>query len=409
MKKLFIVFLLIRSFALFADDCYQLEPLKNTNHFILVVDRSGSMSGEAIDQARKALDGFIDDMRSDDQASIVAFDDRIEVWNSSTSNKNSLHRSIRKLSARGGTRLYDAIGKAGMIAHQNNEQSIIIFFTDGHDGGSHLNISDLSGINLSQGVYVYGIGLGDVNQDALEQIAKKTGGKSIYTANSNKLSNIYHEVISNYYQLYGNRINKKSRIVVRSIPSKKPVIINGDRLLGTTPLLIDNLLPGTYDISVGFKRGDWKCQVDLPVGNTGRINARQDDLGRDIVIVSDVKYAMVFIDENFVGYTSVNPVVEKTVRKGFFKKVKVSNYSKQLVVQNVPKGKHTVRVVGLPDVENFFKPIETSFTINKKNIAISASCFNGLIETKETKQELRNYKKDDSYDEMDDMFKELGE
>ncbi len=409
MKKLFIVFLLIRSFALFADDCYQLEPLKNTNHFILVVDRSGSMSGDAIKQAKRAIDGFIDDMRSGDRASIIAFDDRIEVWKSGISNKRSLHKSIDKLSARGGTRLYDAIGKAGMLAHQNNDQSIIIFFTDGHDGGSHLSISDLSGINLSQGIYVYGIGLGDVNQNAIEQIALKTGGKSIYTANSNKLKNIYHEVISNYYQVYGNRINEKSRIVIRSIPSKKSVIINGDQISGTTPLLVDNLLPGTYDITVGFKRGDWKCSIDLPVGNTAKINARQDDLGRDIVIVSDVKYAMVFIDNIFIGYTSVNPVVEKTVRKGFLKKIKVNNYDKQLIVKNVPKGKHSVRVVGLPDVANFFNPVETSFMINKKNIVVRASCFNGLIETKETKQELRKNNEDDPYNEMDDMFKELSE
>jgi len=47
--------------------------------------------------------------------------------------------------------------------------------------------------------------------------------------------------------------------------------------------------------------------------------------------------------------------------------------------------------------------------INKKNIVVRASCFNGLIETKETKQELRKNNEDDPYNEMDDMFKELSE
>ncbi len=406
MKKFIVIIFLLGLNFIFADDCIEFTPLKTVNKFILVVDRSGSMSGEAIEQARFAIKNFIKDMHSNDEAAIIAFDDKIDVLCNGTTDKSHLEDLVNKLTARGGTHLYDALGKASILAHRTSNQKIIIFLTDGHDGGSNLNISNLNNINLSEGIYVFGIGLGDVNQEALEEIAEKTGGKFGYTPNSQELSNIYSTVLNNYYQNIGNKLSKESKLIISSIPSNQAVYINGEKLKFKTPAVVNHLKPGDYNIVVNFPRGEWKCSSHIDAGKTGLIKARQSELGRDLAIVSDIKSALVFLDDAFIGYTSNYPVTTKTVKTGFFKAEEIPNLSKQLIIKNVPLGEHKIKLVGYPEMQGFFQPLAMSFKIEKLNGFIEAKFLNTKIQFKETDQVLIQKKSKSPFD-MDDMFDEL--
>ena len=53
-------------------------PLPKT--VIFVIDRSGSMAGKKIEQARKALKSVLNNLRDDDLFNIVAYDDRVESF-----------------------------------------------------------------------------------------------------------------------------------------------------------------------------------------------------------------------------------------------------------------------------------------------------------------------------------------
>jgi len=406
MKKLLVMLLALWSYNASGQECLETEPLVMTNKFILVVDRSGSMSGEAIRQAQIALKSFIDDMKPADEAALIVFDDQIDVWSTGNRDKLKLKELVDRLTPRGGTRLYDALGRASMLAHQTQSQRIIIFMTDGHDWGSHLKIENLNSINPSEGIYVYGIGLGDVNKDALREIARQTGGDFIYTPTGAELKNIYRTVLANYYQTTGARLQTTAQLIIRSLPSNQKVILNGRTLEKTTPVMIDQLAAGRYKLEVGFGRGTWKCEFDLKGGIKGFVNARESDLGRDLVIASDVKFAMVFIDGNFVGYTSAYPLIEKTVKTGWFKKGKVVDYSRQLIVKNVPQGTHTIRLVGFPEMEGFFDPIQFDFTVKNKNIAIAANFTQRTGGFEEIDQSLKPRKSNDPF-ESEDPFSEL--
>ena len=94
---------------LFAGNCISVSQTDISNHFILVVDKSGSMDGEPIKNIKNALYNFVADMNSDDKASLILFDHRVRVENVFTSDKAQLNGSIKDFDAGGGTAIFDAL------------------------------------------------------------------------------------------------------------------------------------------------------------------------------------------------------------------------------------------------------------------------------------------------------------
>ncbi len=404
---LFLLIIPIMLVQLTAGDCITIKPTDIENHFILVVDKSGSMDGKPIKNIKSALYNFVADMKSEDKASLVFFDNQVKVHASHTSNKKELFNKIENLDAGGGTALYDALGKASLLAHENRSQSIIVFFTDGIDNSSRLSVKNIESIARSQGIYIYGIGLGDINRNTLKMVAQKTNGDFLYADNSYQLMNLYNDVLFNYYNYFDHNKQNKARLIVKSQPAKKSVFLNGELIDRKIPAVIDNLEPGTYNIVVEFDRGNWECRADLKGGYTGEINARENDLGRDIAVISDVKSAMVFLDGTFAGYTSKYPFVGKKVKTGWFSSKTEFNFNKQLILENIPAGRHSIKIIGLSEMENFFFPLESSINVNGKDLIINAEFLSNDIQIKETTKNLRAMKSNSPYDKVEDIFDEL--
>ena len=54
------------------------RPLPKT--VVFVIDRSGSMAGKKLEQARNALQSVLNNLRDDDTFNIIAYDDRVEAF-----------------------------------------------------------------------------------------------------------------------------------------------------------------------------------------------------------------------------------------------------------------------------------------------------------------------------------------
>jgi Ca-activated chloride channel family protein len=110
------------------------EP--SPREFIFVIDRSGSMSGEPLLQARNALRSCLRSMGPQDAFNIQAFDDRIE-WFSQSANpvvQAAVERAdkwLERIDARGGTDILGAIDSVLMIDSDPERQRYIVFLTDG--------------------------------------------------------------------------------------------------------------------------------------------------------------------------------------------------------------------------------------------------------------------------------------
>ena len=60
---------------------------------IFVLDRSGSMAGKKIEQARKALKSVLNNLRDDDLFNIVVYDDRVESFKPELERYRLAHRA----------------------------------------------------------------------------------------------------------------------------------------------------------------------------------------------------------------------------------------------------------------------------------------------------------------------------
>ena len=174
-------------------------------HVIFVLDTSGSMSGEKIQQLKDAMFTVLDDLTETDYFNIIEFNDDIKHWNgegfdesheetyqATENTKSKAISSVLKLAAGGGTNLNDAI-LAGLKVAQSvlerevlpsDVKSMVVFLTDGLGSTDNEIIkSNIKTENRDVQVPVFTIAFGaDTDSSLLQSIASQNNAlfKRIY-------------------------------------------------------------------------------------------------------------------------------------------------------------------------------------------------------------------------------------
>jgi Ca-activated chloride channel family protein len=166
----------------------------------LVLDRSGSMAGEKMVQARNAAKFCVDQMLSVDRLSVVAFDERIDVLFPSelVSNKQSMKDLISRIEPRGSTALHEAWVRGGLtVSDQLVEGGInrVILITDGQANvgitSTDAIVSQALGLH-QRGVSTSTIGIGDdFNEDLLMPMAHSAGGNAWHVVEPDDMQRIF--------------------------------------------------------------------------------------------------------------------------------------------------------------------------------------------------------------------------
>ena len=189
------------------------EPLPGgalPKDIVFVIDRSGSMSGEKIEQAQSALRFILGQLNPEDRFSIVGFDDRLEVlaWGLQPVTEQSLVDArlfVDGLTAEGNTDLEGALQASLEIlagpAAESSASHMVVFLTDGlptagvTDPG--LIAQSIAGSNATQEarLHVFGVGY-DVNTHLLDQLAAENGGTVTYVQPGENLE----AVLTGFYQ-----------------------------------------------------------------------------------------------------------------------------------------------------------------------------------------------------------------
>lgn len=164
------------------------EPLSLS----LVIDRSGSMSGEKIARAKESVLRFVSFMEQGDRAAVLAFSDEAEERIGLTSSQEKLRESIISLRARGHTALYDAVARGVDSVKSIKGRRAVIVLTDGIANKGTLNIDRAIEHAVKNHVSVYAIGLGeDARHARLERLAAETGGSYFFAPAPDRLEGIY--------------------------------------------------------------------------------------------------------------------------------------------------------------------------------------------------------------------------
>ena len=161
----------------------------------LVLDKSGSMQGNKMQQATKSLLRFISFMETGDRASLLAFNDQVANLVPLTENRESLKSSVLALEPGGHTALYDAIAKGVESVKGVPGRRAVIVLTDGKANRGIMDIDQAIDAAVKAYVSVAVIGLGeDVRTARLERIAQETGGNYFFTPSEEGLSGIYESI-----------------------------------------------------------------------------------------------------------------------------------------------------------------------------------------------------------------------
>ncbi len=161
----------------------------------LVVDNSGSMQGNKIEQARQSLLKFISLMEKGDRAALLAFNDKVVDILPVTDSSENMKNAVLSLEPGGNTALYDAIAKGVESVRNIPGRRAVIVLTDGKANRGSLGIDQAIQAATKAYVSVTIIGLGeDVRTARLERIALETGGTYFFTPSEEGLADIYESI-----------------------------------------------------------------------------------------------------------------------------------------------------------------------------------------------------------------------
>ncbi len=180
---------------------------KRRTNVELVVDTSGSMEGEKLDNVKVALRTFIDQIKSDSErvGLIQFYTDAYDVVkiNDLKYTRSNLISSIDSLEAGGDTALLDGISAAyDRLQRLNDPERInaIVVMTDGRENASNISlnrlISKLRGGSVPVVVFAIAYG-GDADMGYLQQVANATNGQT-YEGTVETIRQLY-KILSTYF------------------------------------------------------------------------------------------------------------------------------------------------------------------------------------------------------------------
>src|SRR5882724_3655175 len=155
---------------------------------VAVIDVSGSMSGEKIQQAKSALIQLLGTLRAGDRFRLVAFSGGVrryaEGWTEVAADaRHDAETWIRSLDAEGGTNIAGALTEA--FAQEPAEQSlgVVVFLTDGQASTGETDPERIA-TSAEQGrgkfrVFSFGVG-DDVNTYLLDRLTERARGTTEY-------------------------------------------------------------------------------------------------------------------------------------------------------------------------------------------------------------------------------------
>lgn len=207
------------------------QPLKKT--VVFVVDRSGSMSGKKIEQAKGALKFVLNNLNEGDLFNIVAYDTAVESFRPELQKFDSETRAqalgfVDGLYAGGSTNIDGALKSALSQLQDNQRPNFVIFLTDGLPTAGETNEPKIVAHATERNAVrarVFSMGVGyDVNSRLLDKLSRACFGQSQYVRPNEDLE----EHVSRLYNRIGAPVltNLKITIDMEGFPPDRGSVVS---------------------------------------------------------------------------------------------------------------------------------------------------------------------------------------
>jgi Ca-activated chloride channel homolog len=167
----------------------------------LVLDRSGSMSGQKIEKAKEAAIEAVKRLGPKDIVSLVTFDHEVETLVSaqSAAHTEEIVSRIQSITSRGNTAIYGGVSQGAAEVRKNaggKYVSRIVLMSDGMANVGPAKPDDLGRLGVSllkEGISVTTVGLGtDYNEDLMTKLAQNSDGNTYFVENSSDLVRVFN-------------------------------------------------------------------------------------------------------------------------------------------------------------------------------------------------------------------------
>ncbi len=189
------------------------QPVDGTGrpplNLALVIDTSGSMAGEPIEDARDAALTIVDLLREGDRLSVVAFHSSAEVLLPSTvieDNLAELRARIAEMEAQGTTDMAGGLqaGLTELMTHyEPNGVNRVVLLGDGvpNEEAGIVAMAQAAG---ERGMTVTSIGLGlDYNETLMGDVAQASGGQFHYVEESEQVATLFRDEVMRMQRVFG--------------------------------------------------------------------------------------------------------------------------------------------------------------------------------------------------------------
>ncbi len=173
------------------------RPLVN---MAIVLDKSGSMQGEKIAQARQAAEMALERLGPEDIVSIVLYDTAVQTLVPATklADRETIYAKIRGIQAGGNTALFAGVSKGAAEARKffsRDRVNRIVLLSDGLANVGPDSPAELGRLGVAlaeEGIVVSTIGFGlDYNEDLMAELALRSDGHHYFAENGVDLARAF--------------------------------------------------------------------------------------------------------------------------------------------------------------------------------------------------------------------------
>ena len=261
---------------------------------VFVVDRSGSMSGKKIEQAKEALKFVVNNLREGDLFNIVAYDSSVESFQPELQRYNDETRQkalgfVEGIYAGGSTNIDGALAAALGMIQDKSRPGFVVFLTDGRPTAGETNEAQIV-VNASQQnktdarLINFGVGY-DVNSRLLDRLSRANHGQSEFVRPN-------EDIEAHVSRLYGKISSPVMTAVAVDFEFDAVKVAEGSPVNRLYPRDVRDLFEGEQLVLVGRYKKHGQAKVTI----TGRVGAGAQEFDFPAQLVEhsgDQSYAFV--------------------------------------------------------------------------------------------------------------------
>jgi len=292
----------------------------------VVLDRSGSMSGEKLEKAKEAAIMAINRLSPQDIVSVITYESTVNVLLPATrvTDKEAIQERIASITSGGRTALFAGVSKGAAEIRKfvdRNQVNRLILLSDGLANigpNSPGELGELGRSLVREGISITTIGLGlDYNEDLMTRLAYASDGNHYFAENARDLAGIFDSELGDVLTVVAQEVITE----IHCMPSVRPLRVLGQDadISGDRVIIHHNQIYSEAEKSV-------LLEIEVPAQTAGteldlvRVNVRYANMETKKTDSLDSKIAVTFTESAAVVKSKADKdvlisVVEQVARQ----------------------------------------------------------------------------------------------